>query len=66
MNWSFNDVLQISWIFLSKMISELERPEPVFRGSREGMENTSGFDDDDSNPGKVSAHNEKHHNGDNI
>ena len=26
---SFNDILQICWPFLSKIVSELEKPEPI-------------------------------------
>ena len=35
-NWArpFNEFLQISWTFLSKIISGLEKPEPILR-SRE-------------------------------
>ena len=32
---SFNDILQISWPFLSKIDSGLEKPEPILRRSRE-------------------------------
>ena len=31
---SLNDILQITWPFLSKIISGLERPETILRGSR--------------------------------
>ena len=67
-----NDKFHISWHFLviSKIISGLERPEPIPRGNIEGEESTSGFDDNDSNHSKVGAHDsgnnsdEKPHNGD--
>ena len=29
---SFNDILQISWPFLRKIVSELGKPEPTLRG----------------------------------
>ena len=32
---SFNDILQISWPFLSKIVSGLKKPELILRGSRE-------------------------------
>ena len=32
---SFNDILQISWSFLSKIASGLKKPEPILRRSRE-------------------------------
>ena len=40
----------------SKTISGVERTEPTPRENREGEENTSDFDDNDSNPCEVSAH----------
>ena len=56
---SYNDILQISWPFLSKIIFESERLEPTSRsGSREeGVENPSDFDGNDSDRSKVSDHN---------
>ena len=47
MEWSrsFNDTLQTSWSFLSKIVSGLEEPESILR-SRE--ENTIEGNDDDS------------------
>ena len=52
----FNDILQIILPFLSKIVSGLERPEPIPRESREGgEENASDIDDNDSNPSEVSA-----------
>ena len=33
---SFNDLLQITWSFQRKIVSELERLEPIFRERREG------------------------------
>ena len=51
---SFNDMLQITWL-RSKLVSELERPEPIPRENRGGKENASDIDDIDSNPSEVSA-----------
>ena len=51
----FNDILQITWLFLSKIISGLERQEPTPRENKEGEEKTSDFNDNDSNPSEVSA-----------
>ena len=50
--------LHIAWPFLSKIISGLERPQPILRrGSRGGKKgNTSDFDDNGSNPSDVSGH----------
>ena len=43
---SFNDILQITWRFLSKIVSGLERPEPaILRENIGGEENASGIDD---------------------
>ena len=53
---SLNDILQIVWPFLSKIIYGLERPKPILSGSREGEEDTSDLDDNDSNPSDVSGH----------
>ena len=71
-NGSFNDILQISWPFLSKIISGTERFIPR-SGGWEGMENGSDFDDNDSNPinSEVSGHDsgnldKKSHNGDDM
>ena len=35
--WSrpFNDILQISWLFLGKIVSGLKKPEPILRRSGE-------------------------------
>ena len=54
---SFNDILQITWPFLSKIVCGLERPEPILRENRrrEGEENASDIDDSDSNSSDVSA-----------
>ena len=52
-----NDILQISWPFLSKIIYGLERPGPTLSGSREGGGNNSGLDDNDSNPSDLSGDN---------
>ena len=46
---SFNDILQIAWPFLSKIMSGLERPEPIPREDRGREENTSDFDINGSN-----------------
>ena len=43
-----NDILEISWAFLSKIISGFKRPKSIFREHRERDENTSDFDDNDS------------------
>ena len=49
------DILQISWHFLSRITSGLERP--ISRsGSREGMKNSSDFDENDSNPSEIRSH----------
>ena len=47
MEWSrsFNDILQTSWPFLSKILSGLEKPEPILK-SRE--EDPNGDSDDDT------------------
>ena len=45
----------MTWPFLSKIIFQLERPEPVPRDNRGGGESTSDFDDKDSNPNEVNA-----------
>ena len=52
MEWSrpFNDILQISWPFLSKIVSMLKKPQPILR-SREEYPN-DGSDDDTSNVDK--------------
>ena len=47
---SFNDILQITWPFLSKMVSVLERSEPIPRENKGGEENASDIDDNDSTP----------------
>ena len=52
----FNDILQISSPSPSKIASGLERPEIIPRESREGEENTSDFDDNDSYPSEISAY----------
>ena len=52
---SFNDILQITWPFLGKIVSELGRLEPIPSESREGGGNASNIDDNDSNPSEVSA-----------
>ena len=50
----FNDMLLITWL-LSKIVSELERSEPIPRENRGGEEKASDIDDIDSNPSEVSA-----------
>ena len=40
---SFNGILQKTWQFLSKIVSELERPEPIPGENRGGEENTADF-----------------------
>ena len=37
---SFNDILQVTWPFLSKTVFELDRPETIPRENRDGEENT--------------------------
>ena len=51
---SFNEILQTTWPFLGKIVSGLERPEPIPKESR-GEENASDIDDNDSNRSEVSA-----------
>ena len=53
---SFNGILQITWPFLSKLVSGLESPKPISRESRRrGEENASDIDDNDLSPSEVSA-----------
>ena len=42
---SFNAILKITWSFLSKIVSGLERPEPIPRENRGGEKKTSDFND---------------------
>ena len=51
----FNNILQITWPFVSKIVYGLERPEPIPRENIGGEENASDIDGNDSNPGEVSA-----------
>ena len=51
----FNDILQMTWSFLSKLVSRLERPEPIPRENSGGEGNASDADDNDSNPSEVNA-----------
>ena len=44
---SFNDILQISWPFRSKIVSGQEKPEPILRRREE--DHIEGCDDDTSN-----------------
>ena len=53
---SFNDILQITSPFLSKIISRLERPEPIPRENNGGEENICDFNDNGSSPCKVTYH----------
>ena len=52
MEWSrsFNDILQISWPFLSKMVSRLEKPKPIPRSREEdtieGSNDETGYIDE--------------------
>ena len=48
---SFNDILQISWPFLGKLVSGLKRPEPILRRGREedpieGSDDETGYIDE--------------------
>ena len=47
---SFNDILQISWPFLSKIVSGLEKPEPIPRRREEdtieGSDDETGYIDE--------------------
>ena len=53
---SFNDILQTTWPFLSKIVSGLKRPEPISRENIGGEETARDIDDNDySNPSEVSA-----------
>ena len=52
---SFNYILEITRPLLSKIVSGLERPEPIPRENRVWEENASDIDDNDSNPIEVSA-----------
>ena len=52
---SLNDILQITWPFLSKIVSGLERPKPIPRENIGGEENASDIEDNDSNSSEVSA-----------
>ena len=52
MEWSspFNEILQISWPFLSKIVSGLEKPEPILRSREEdpseGRDDNTGYIDE--------------------
>ena len=52
---SLNDILQITWSFLCKIVSGLERPASISRENRQAEENTSDFDDNDPSPSEVDA-----------
>ena len=52
---SFNDILQMTWPFLSKIVPGLERPEQILREGREGEENAGDIDDNVANLSEVSA-----------
>ena len=47
---SFNDILQISWLFLSKIVSGLEKPKPIPRSGEEdtieGSDDETGYIDE--------------------
>ena len=43
---SFDDIMQISWPFLCKIVSGLEKPEPILRSTAEDP--TGGRDNDDT------------------
>ena len=53
---SFNDILQMTWPYLSKIVSRLDKPESIPRENKEEEKSTSDFNDSDSNPSKISAH----------
>ena len=55
MDQIIHGILQITWLFLSKTISGLERPETIPRENRKGEKNTSDFNDNGSNLNEVSA-----------
>ena len=60
MEWSrlFNDILQISWPILSKIVSGLEKPEPILRSKEEDSIEGSGYDTgnvDEGEPSNVDA-----------
>ena len=38
---SFNDILKISWPFLSKIVPRLEKPEPILRSREEDPNDNS-------------------------
>ena len=44
---SFNDILQVSWPFLSKIVFELEKIEPILKSRKEDP--IEGSDDDMGN-----------------
>ena len=46
---SFNDILQISWLFLSKIVSGLEKSDPILRSNVRGKDPTGGSDYDTGN-----------------
>ena len=41
---SFNNILQISWPFLSRIVSGLEKPEPILRSKEEDPIEGSDYD----------------------
>ena len=47
---SFSSILQITWLFLSKIVSGLDKLKSIPRESREEKKNIADFDDNDSNP----------------
>ncbi|CAM9581319.1 unnamed protein product, partial [Ascophyllum nodosum] len=55
---SFNDILQISWPFLSKIVSGLKKTEPILRRSRdedpiEGSDDETGHIDEEREPSNI-------------
>ena len=54
---SFNDILQISWPFLSKIVYGLEKPEPIPRNREEdtieGSDVDTGYSFDEREPSNV-------------
>ena len=44
---SFNDILQISWLFLRKIVSGLEKPKPILRSREEDPIESSDYDTGD-------------------
>ena len=51
---SFDGILQISWPFLSTIVSGLEKPEPLLRNREEDPIESSGYDTGDVDEGEPS------------